>query len=474
MIPHPASAGALRCRLLVLALVAAALLAVPAGATANVLPAATVTLPVKVLPSIGGYAIGSSAMTVSYTDTQATAVASSASVGLGPGHIFHVDVCIKAHWLNNSFNTTCAQRIVDTSSNLVPVYLAASTATAAMQRPAAGGKAYFSFELSISDQQPDNSFKEVASSWPGAGLASASVAVPAVGATSAPAPTSEGAALSGYGTGGINSGLPDSFCEGFQYPQPAPPGAGVSTTALGAGAPAYYEVGEPTGAYAGLAPRGVMVVINGGGWYMNGPAMVAGNRGEADQWRAQGWRTVNITYRPCNQSFADVQWFYDHARQLWGSSVPYCALGGSAGGNLALMLAASRSSVDCVISEAGPTDAGTIKTETTPVGGNNGPAWVYNLLSAAAGPENTFWWSPALFAIHARVLWAISASDPYIPWAQGTELQTKMQGSNPGAYVDLMQLASGTVPWVHANVSSDALSSFQAHEQQLVAPLLGS
>ena len=32
------------------------------------------------------------------------------------------------------------------------------------------------------------------------------------------------------------------------------------------GAPAYYEVGLPTGAYAGQAPRGAMLVIHGGGW----------------------------------------------------------------------------------------------------------------------------------------------------------------------------------------------------------------
>jgi acetyl esterase/lipase len=274
-------------------------------------------------------------------------------------------------------------------------------------------------------------------------------------------------------TGGVNTGQPDSFCEGFQYPPPTSIEAGVSTTTFGASAPAYYEVGDPTGNYLGKPPVGVMLVIHGGGWFMNGPAMVATERNDADYWRAQGWETVNLTYRPCNQSFADAQWFYDQARSMFGTSIPYCALGASAGGNLALMLAASRSTVSCVISEAGPTDATTIKNETTPAGNSNGPRWVYNLMAASAGPENLVWWSPAIFPIHARVLWAISAGDPYIPWAQGTELQSKMLAANPNAYVDLFQLASGTTPWVHANVSSTALSSFQAHEQQLVAPLLG-
>src|SRR5258708_10119704 len=106
------------------------------------------------------------------------------------------------------------------------------------------------------------------------------------------------------------------------------------------------------------------------------------------------------------------------------------------------MLAAARSPVSCVISEAGPTDARTIVNESTPVGSTNGPRWVYNLLAAAVGPEQLVWWSPALFPIHARVLWAVSAGDPYIPWAQGTELQSKMLAANPTASVSLMQLSS--------------------------------
>ncbi len=148
-------------------------------------------------------------------------------------------------------------------------------------------------------------------------------------------------------------------------------------------------------------------------------------------------------------------------------------MGGSAGGNLALMLAAARPTVSCVISEAGPTDALAIKNESTPAGSTNGPRWVYNLLAAAVSPEMAVWWSPALFNIHARVLWAISAGDPYIPWAQGTELQSNMRGANPSAYVDLLDLPAGTTPWVHADISAAALTTFQAAEQQLVAPLVG-
>jgi acetyl esterase/lipase len=461
-----------RC-LLAAGLVTTVAAAAPGLAAANPLPSQTVSSQVMVVPSLGGFPDGTASMSVSYADTTATATASSSAVGLGPGHVFHVDTCIKAHDINSSYATSCQENTVDTTSNTSPIQVPAPTATMTLNRPASGASGYFSFIVSISERKPDNSFSTDASSWPKNGLAGASVAVPSLGQATAPAPASEGMILSNNATGGINTGQPDSFCEGFQYPPPTSVEDGVSTSAMGPGAPAYYEVGEPSGAYAGQPPKGVMLIINGGGWSLNGPGMVATNRPDADQWRAAGWRTVNLTYRPCNQSFADVQWFYDHARSQWGSSLPYCALGASAGGNLALMLAASRSTVSCVISEAGPTDGLSIKSESTPVGSTNGPRWVYNLLAAAVSPEQVFWWSPALFPIHARVLWAISAGDPFIPWEQGTELQSKMLTANPNAYVNLLQLPSGTTPWVHANVSAAALATLQAAEQTLVAPLVG-
>lgn len=446
----------------------------PPRAAANPVAPATVSSHVMVLPTYGGFPDGTASMSVSFTDASATARASAVSVGLGPGHVFHVDTCIKAHSLPPAFSysTNCQENTVDTTGNSAPISVSAPTATATLSRPPAGASAYFSFIVSVSDENADNSFSPVASSWPSAGLAGASVAVPSVGASTTPAPTSEGVMLSNNTTGGINSTQPDSFCEGFQYPPPTSVEDGVSTSVLGPGAPAYYEVGDPTGAYAGQAPKGVMLIINGGGWFENGPGMVASDRVDADQWRADGWRTVNLTYRPCNQSFADVEWFYDHARALWGSGLPYCALGWSAGGNLALMLGAARSTLSCVISEAGPTDGLSIKNESTPAGNTNGPRALYNVLAAAVSPEMVLWWSPALFAIHARVLWAISAGDPFIPWAQGTELQAKMRANDPAAYVNILQLPSGTTPWVHARISAAALATFDAAEQQLVAPLV--
>jgi hypothetical protein len=41
------------------------------------------------------------------------------------------------------------------------------------------------------------------------------------------------------------------------------------------------------------------------------------------------------------------------------------------------------------------------------------------------------------------------------------------------AYVDIDKLASGSTPFMHANVTPEALQAFYDREQQLVAPLVG-
>lgn len=422
---------------------------------------------------MGNYSVGLATMAVTFTDTQATATATSASLALGAGNVFRVDTCVKAHSLKSTYAMQCSQRTVDTTSNAASIKVAAPAVTATMARPASGGTGYFSYDVRIFQKQSNGSFKSIASSWPDSGLSGASARVPAVGAATSPVPAREGVYLSDTTTGGINNGRPDSMCEGMpQGPDPSAPGDGVSTTALGSDAPAYYEVGDPSGDYAGQPAKGVMMIVHGGGWYVNGPSAVAGVRPDADRWRARGWRTVSVTYRPCSQTLSDVLWFYDRARSLYGSAVPYCAFGGSAGGNLALLLAWARPTVSCVDVEAGPTDATTLANQTTVKGGSDGPRWVYNLLTAAVGAENVSWYSPALFRFHPRILWGVSADDPFIPYAQGTELKGKVQATYPGTYVDLMQLAGGTTPFMHANVSSAALQSFYDHEQQLVAPLV--
>ena len=182
-----------------------------------------------------------------------------------------------------------------------------------------------------------------------------------------------------------------------------------------------------------------MLLVHGGGWSAYGSGHVAALRSDADRWRARGWRTVNLSYRPCELAINDVIWFYDRARSLWGSGLPYCVLGASAGGNLALMLAAKRNSVSCVVNQAGVTDGDALADQgayDSSSGGSQtkGPRWVYNRLMAAVGVHNVYWYSPVNFRIQARVLSATAERDSLIPAAQAAELRTSMLARDAGAY----------------------------------------
>ena len=62
---------------------------------------------------------------------------------------------------------------------------------------------------------------------------------------------------------GADTGVPTCTPGALGTPFVAP-GPGVKTNGLGAGAPVYYEIGAPTGSFAGVAPKGIMLVIHGG------------------------------------------------------------------------------------------------------------------------------------------------------------------------------------------------------------------
>lgn len=270
--------------------------------------------------------------------------------------------------------------------------------------------------------------------------------------------------------------LPGSTCEAVVSTTiPPPPGPGVSTTWYGPEAPASYELGSPTGIFAGQRPRGVMLVIHGGGWANVGPYEVASVRAQANRWRERGWSTVNIDYRACGQSVGDVLWFYDRTRQVSGS-LPICAHGMSAGGHLALMIAALRPTLACVVGEGAPTNLTTVGGQTAfdpATGGvqSDGPEMLYRRVSAAFGEEHLPEHSPALFPLRTRVLAATAAADPLVPFAQAVELEAAMRTTDAAAYVDVMHLAAGANAFSHAGVARSSLETFWQHEEQLVAPL---
>jgi acetyl esterase/lipase len=253
----------------------------------------------------------------------------------------------------------------------------------------------------------------------------------------------------------------------------------VSTSRLGTDAPAYYEYGTPTGAYAGQIAKAIMIVIHGGAWYTVGKGIVAANRPEANRWRDAGWATVNIDYRACGQSVGDVFWFMNRLRQKYPAAI-VCATGVSAGGHLALILASIRRDLACAISKAGPSDLLALDAQTaidkaTGLPSTAGPTQLQTYAIAALGAKPTplVNSSPTKYApaITARLLLATAANDVLVPAVQDTNFATAVLAGHPSNYADTLSLAAGSTLFVHGYVSPESLAALRAREDALVAPL---
>jgi acetyl esterase/lipase len=463
-------------------LVVLAVAVVAPRAAANVPDPVTRTSPVRV-PWTGTSA-GVLTTEVTYSDTAATATASTGdSISLAGGYTFLLRTCVAYHLYGAAPVSDCAERTVDTRAHTAPVAASAPTVTLSAQpRPTTqpwGSFTPYTEVLSVSA----GAGQVIAQSWPDDGLQGAGIAVAPQEQTVGVLPPNSTVTLDGPFNSAINSGQADSICTA----QPAgsngsrlPAGVSTDHPAFPA-APAYYEVGLPTGAHAGEAPLGVMLVIHGGGWTVTGIGAVQSVRPDADRWRARGWETVNLTYRACGHSGDDVLWFYDHARTWFGADTKICALGGSAGGHLALLIGADRPDLYCAVSMAGPTDLTRIQDEhvynaaTGQHDSTAGGRWVHNLAAAAFGEENLPLESPAAKAAASlqstRVLQGFSANDTAVPYEQAADLADAMRAANPDAYVDDLQLAAGPVRFVHAPVTQAALDEFFAREARLVAPV---
>jgi acetyl esterase/lipase len=248
----------------------------------------------------------------------------------------------------------------------------------------------------------------------------------------------------------------------------------VNTTALGDAAPAPYELGAPT---AGGRPRGVMLVVHGGAWVLSGPPMLSQARPVADAWRSRGWATANVDYRPCGHSLQDMLTQYDLIRAKVGPATPICLDGESAGGHLALMVAALRPDVACVAARAAPTNGETLPSQdaTDPVTGaasRGAPQQLAIGMARAFGQSALRAFSPTTYAnsITARLLLATVANDTIVPPAQATELASAVRASRPDAYVRVLSMGAGPKPWVHGSTTDADLQALAAAGGELVSP----
>jgi acetyl esterase/lipase len=213
----------------------------------------------------------------------------------------------------------------------------------------------------------------------------------------------------------------------------------------------YSEITSPE-----TKPAGTVLVIHGGGWLLTGESQVRYEAGEAQRFTSYGWRALNVDYRPGKDSLADVVAWFAWAKTRYPNK-PVCVFGRSAGGHLALMLAA-RARPDCVIAHAPVTDLRAVKG--TPEAGVLRRDFV----------EPTFGAELARYSPVERiarpgvpVLLATSAADRYTQCRHITRYQER----RPATQVRC--LPAGGAAFMHAGVTERSLRAQHRREERLLA-----
>jgi len=443
---------------------AAAALACAPAALAVVPPTAMRSTPVL---TDDGSSLGTAQFETVFEDTGATATASASALHLRKAGTFLIRSCVWYKATAVAPQSVCESKHVTFGGFAGRSGIAAPQAQMHIERPAAGQPAATIAGTVLVEELGGEASSSPASSWPRDGMRVAGVAVPAVDQTTGEILGAQGVPLDGVRPGGIDTFAQDSICREREVPQQSAPRGSVQ--ALGS-LPFPYEVQEPPG-----NPRGTILILHGGAWFMTGRGALETNRGEADRWLSRGWRTVVSSYRACSSSSEDVATLFDRVQEIYGASRPVCASGQSAGAHLALLLAAVRPGLACVVAQAGPADLTALAEQTAPdlagLRTHVGPRRVANMAIAAFGADRLATLSPALRSVGARVLFAIGEGDILIPWEQATGFAAAQSARDPGAYVDTLRLSAGDIPWIHARVSRGALDDLDAHEKTLVAPL---
>jgi acetyl esterase/lipase len=185
-------------------------------------------------------------------------------------------------------------------------------------------------------------------------------------------------------------------------------------------------------------PRGApltAILIHGGGWLQVGPHYVATMEQLAYRYRRRRIRVFNIDYASGGEaSLASVTATYDKIRRR--VSGPIVAVGASAGGQLALMLARRRALAG-VVAYAAPTDL------------VHSTSWLRLAVDGAFAPPDLRRYSPALVGVPRRtpILGIYTSDDPLVPPPQAHALRRL------GAKVDMLAPGPLDLHFMHTGVS---------------------
>ena len=200
--------------------------------------------------------------------------------------------------------------------------------------------------------------------------------------------------------------------------------------------------GNPTN---GQSPKALLIMIHGGAWQGISPSAVQNMLGIAAVFQVYGFETMTVDYRGGAQGISDAGDFYRQARRRVGPAMPICAVGVSAGGHIALMVAVRHPDLNCVIDLAGPTDLPALAKQP-------GGAAAYQYAVTAFGTKPLARLSPALHvgSIKAKLLLIFAANDPLVPVAQGREMHDLDSALR---YIELPPATgAGAAPFVHTGV----------------------
>ena len=222
----------------------------------------------------------------------------------------------------------------------------------------------------------------------------------------------------------------------------------VVLSAADARASMHIQWSGPRDARAGV------VVLHGGAWSATGPEITASLRPAARRFARLGLRVANVDYRPGAASLTDAR---RALRRLHRRRV--CVYGESAGGQLALLLAARHRSVRCVITVGAVGDLPGLRRDHAikPLIDLATRAWAHEHGGLRAH-------SPLTFARRLRipVLLAGLRHDPIVPVAQQRRLAARLPRAR------LLLQASGERPFVHGKASAAALRRLHRAEARLV------